>query len=199
MSRLGLSIQWVPVLAPGYISQGMNLIIYLTYCHSCVQMMWTAAVHPCLSVCIHCTHRDSLLYKWYTTNSARGTQWSCDCVSWWYVHSISFKTHVARRCKQAHCRHTARALHPLAICKISKTNTVTKSELLSNAYPNDIHTGIAKVWCQSEEIVEAFLYVDWPMCVTSKGFQQLPFRSDTGHLPSDCCQYYALKCLNLWK
>lgn len=71
--------------------------------------------------------------------------------------------------------------------------------LISNAYLNDIHTGIAKVWCQSEEIVQTFLYVDRSMCVTSKGFQQLTFRSNTSHLPSDFCQYYALKCLNLWK
>jgi antitoxin component YwqK of YwqJK toxin-antitoxin module len=56
---------------------------------------------------------------------------------------------------------------------------------VSSAYLKDIFTGIAKVWYQSGEIVETFLYVGGSMFVTSKGFQQLAFRRNTSHLPSD--------------
>jgi hypothetical protein len=85
------------------------------------------------------------------------------------------------------------------IIRITSSGNYWNVQLNWNAYLNDILSGVAIVWCQSGEIVETFLYVERSMWVTLKGFQQLPFRGNTSHLPSEFCQYYELNCLYLWK
>ena len=82
-----LSIQWIPVLAPG-VYQPRHKLDHLP--HLVPQLgtnEWISiSAHP---VCIYGTYKDSLtlnlLYKSYTTNSTRGIQWSCDCISCWYA------------------------------------------------------------------------------------------------------------------
>lgn len=66
--------------------------------------------------------------------------------------------------------------------KILLGHKLDEPEGLFCTYLNNIHTSITKVWCQSEQVIQTFLYVDWPMCVTSKGFQQLTLCGNTSHL-----------------